>query len=496
MEMRTEKRALDKIYKRRDRYEIPDWQREEVWPRAKKQLLIDSILRGWKLPKFYFFKTASDPPEYEVVDGQQRLMAVFEFFENELPLSRSSIQEFGAEYYKDLPENMSDQFDDFEIEFDEITEANEEELKGYFQRLQEGLPLTSSEKLNSVQSKLRDFTRKLSMHKFFKKKVTASDTRYGHFDIVAKVAAIQIEGIETGLRYDDLKTTFESQASFSARSNVAERLRGTFDFLDHVFPKATPILRNRTIVQSFATLASRLVQTGKHKGTETRLGQFFEFFMAELSKQVTLGQQGTDPEYLAFQKTVNANIRRSAQTRNEILLRKLLAYDPTFTDILGVSIIAESAIDRSLAECGERIRNLVEQRNEEYAREKGEDLFKATSKTANALADISHFLKDYTGYRDWIDRLYFVFRESVGTRLEDNWPATFVDVNILRTAEHHDVDHGKNSKVRSKRLKLGKCFKKYAGVTTPATLAPEKFAIVQAKLLGEIERDLRNLKWK
>ena len=30
MKMGSEKRALDKIYKRRDRYEIPEWQRAEV----------------------------------------------------------------------------------------------------------------------------------------------------------------------------------------------------------------------------------------------------------------------------------------------------------------------------------------------------------------------------------------------------------------------------------------------------------------------------------
>lgn len=74
MKMTTQKRALDKIYKRRDRYEIPDWQREEVWSKPKRQKLIDSILRGWRLPKFHFLK-ASDT-EYEVVDGQQRLAAI------------------------------------------------------------------------------------------------------------------------------------------------------------------------------------------------------------------------------------------------------------------------------------------------------------------------------------------------------------------------------------------------------------------------------------
>jgi hypothetical protein len=47
MKMTSGKRALDKIYKRRDRYEIPEWQRSKVWDRKKKQSLIDSILRGW-----------------------------------------------------------------------------------------------------------------------------------------------------------------------------------------------------------------------------------------------------------------------------------------------------------------------------------------------------------------------------------------------------------------------------------------------------------------
>src|SRR3984893_9392334 len=85
MRMLSDERALDKISKRRDRYEIPDWQRQEVWDRAKKQQLIDSILRGWRLPKFYFLNVSDEPEQYEVVDGQQRLTAIFDFFDNQLP---------------------------------------------------------------------------------------------------------------------------------------------------------------------------------------------------------------------------------------------------------------------------------------------------------------------------------------------------------------------------------------------------------------------------
>lgn len=90
MKITPQRRALDKIYKRRDRYEIPEWQRGEVWDIPKKQQLVDSILRGWRLPKFYFVKNAED--EYEVVDGQQRLTAIYDFLptNSRLRLTRPS----------------------------------------------------------------------------------------------------------------------------------------------------------------------------------------------------------------------------------------------------------------------------------------------------------------------------------------------------------------------------------------------------------------------
>jgi uncharacterized protein with ParB-like and HNH nuclease domain len=110
--MLSKKRALDKIYKRRDRYEIPDWQRSEVWDTAKKQALVDSILRGWKLPKFYFLKTNEEPEEFEVVDGQQRLTTVFDFFDDVLPLSSKSAKQFGGARYSELPSTITDAFDD------------------------------------------------------------------------------------------------------------------------------------------------------------------------------------------------------------------------------------------------------------------------------------------------------------------------------------------------------------------------------------------------
>jgi hypothetical protein len=91
-----------------------------------------------------------------------------------------------------------------------------------------------------------------------------------------------------------------------------------------------------------------------------------------------------------------------------------------------------------------------------------------------------------------IDDLYFLFRESAGTRL-GSWPASFAHINDLRTDLRHDVDHGDEAKIRSKRRKAGMTFKLYAGGGTPDTIEPAKFPLIQANILGAIEGDLQAL---
>jgi hypothetical protein len=261
MKMTAEKKAIDKVFRRRDRYDIPDWQRQEVWGREKKQRLIDSMLRGWKLPKFYFVKVSGD--NYLVEDGQQRLAAIWEFFSNDLPLSVESAKEFGGRLYRDLPRRVADSLDDFEIEYDLIEEASDKELKDFFQRPQEGMTLTSSEKLNAIHSKLLDYCASTSKHPFFKKTVAFPNTRYAHFDVLAKVATVEIEGTDAALRFDDIKEVFEAQTGFAPTSAIAKRIKAALDFLHTAFKNKGSSLRTRTIVQSLITLTCKLVETGR-----------------------------------------------------------------------------------------------------------------------------------------------------------------------------------------------------------------------------------------
>ena len=494
MKMTSDKRAIDKIYKRRDRYEIPDWQRQPVWGRPRRQELIDSMLRGWKLPKFYFLKTSSDEDQYEVVDGQQRLTSIFEFFDNKLPLSDETAREFGGRYYKDLPAKISDAFDDYDIQYDQLEEAPDEDVKRFFQRLQNGLPLTSSEKLNSIDSKLRDFIKDMTKHKFLAS-ISVSDRRYGYFDILCKVAAIEIEGIDAGLRYEDLKAVLESSKNFSSKSKSAQRIKSSLDILNGLNQEEKDRFRNRTFVQSALTLTCRLVDSVKDKPSAVAdLGAFFLRFLTELNRQIELGNRATDKDYLEFQRTVNANIKKGARIRQVILTRKLLSAFPQMAESLDSVAIAEVASASSMKSLATAISESVASLNAQYASQNGSDLFKPTNRTVQAQNSLGVPVKDLQGYKLLVENLYFLFHEGPSDRLKGQTLPAFSDVNDLRTDLQHDLDHGKATKVKAKRRKVGGTFKKYSGVPTPGSLDPEKFVIVQANLLSALINDLNSIK--
>jgi uncharacterized protein with ParB-like and HNH nuclease domain len=74
--------TISDLYKKREQIVFPDYQREpKLWSTKDKQLLIDSILNDIDIPKLYFHESGNKV--YEVVDGQQRLWAIWEFLDSE-----------------------------------------------------------------------------------------------------------------------------------------------------------------------------------------------------------------------------------------------------------------------------------------------------------------------------------------------------------------------------------------------------------------------------
>lgn len=64
----------------------PEYQRGAVWSRTQQRKLIDSILRGYPLPVIYLHHIKKGVGQYarddfEIIDGQQRINAIYDFHE-------------------------------------------------------------------------------------------------------------------------------------------------------------------------------------------------------------------------------------------------------------------------------------------------------------------------------------------------------------------------------------------------------------------------------
>lgn len=68
-----------------------EYQRGQVWSLVQQQKLIDSLFRGYPIPLLYFHLRKQEAggltsQRYEIVDGQQRLDAIYKFAEGAWPL--------------------------------------------------------------------------------------------------------------------------------------------------------------------------------------------------------------------------------------------------------------------------------------------------------------------------------------------------------------------------------------------------------------------------
>lgn len=212
MKIKSEVWKISDLHKQKDLINPkPQYQRTAVWQPTKKKLLIDSILRGYDIPKFYFRKTPHDPLySYEVTDGQQRMRAILEFIENEYNLDESQIDDLNTKgkSYKDFQnrKNWLNHFDNYTINIALITEASQEEIRTLFARLQMGESLNPVELRHALSSNIGNAIAAIvDTHPFFDIDCKISNTRYKHQDYLDNAIALSYYDATRNIKAVDMR---------------------------------------------------------------------------------------------------------------------------------------------------------------------------------------------------------------------------------------------------------------------------------------------------
>ncbi len=316
----------------------PDYQRPPVWSLAQKRLLIDTILRGYDIPKMYWRKVGSAPDRYEVVDGQQRLRAIWEYMAGEFALGRDAEpaqghEIKGAKYSESdsqdgLPDDLRLAFDTYTLDVIILSETDDEEVREMFLRLQNGTSLKAQEKRNAFGGEMRDFVKTTASHPLFGS-CRFDNSRYTYDLIAAQMIRLELEGGPCNIKNADLNRMYETGKDLDVNGPKPKKVKRVLDFLLQAFPQKTPELERYSCV-SLYLMVSHLMEKYVYSGLAQDLHNWFIEFEQYRNQQKTLGADDCDPEILSYHdKTSHStDSEDSIAWRHEYLLRKFFEHTP------------------------------------------------------------------------------------------------------------------------------------------------------------------------
>lgn len=321
----------------------PDYQRPGgVWSLNKKQLFIDSLINRYDIPKFYFHHLigphAKDNMRYAIIDGRQRLEAIWDFFDGKFALSRDFVYAddptvaAGSMKYGELSEKyprLLSRLHARTLSVQTVLADDLDFIEDMFSRLNEAVPLAAAEKRNAFGGPLPQIFRKLSDHKFFKEKTKVSAFRYRHHDLAAKLIYLQEMGefVDTKKASLDhfVKAAKEDKKEEGDYSSSVKAVTESLDAMVELFTDNDELLRSSGMIVVYYLLISRILDDNGQLGFGRAELVEFEELRKENREKFAAEEEGVDFKLIEFDELAQSSNDGSAIQRRYEVLREHVA---------------------------------------------------------------------------------------------------------------------------------------------------------------------------
>lgn len=234
----------------------PSYQRKgRRWSISDKAYLIDSMINGYDLPKFYMVDftfggggVQSEGFQYAVIDGKQRLEAIFGFIDDEFPLSKDfvaretpNVNVAGLKYSQlaQVAPFLKEAFDNYNLTVMGVIAGDEELINEIFIRLNRGRPLNGAELRNAISGPVGDMVREIAEHSFFKENIRFSVSKSQDLNLANKLLKFEVEQTPGDTKKKSLDD-FVKKASHRDIEAAYSKVIYTLDDMSEVFlPKDT-----------------------------------------------------------------------------------------------------------------------------------------------------------------------------------------------------------------------------------------------------------------
>ena len=220
-----------------------DYQRSpKVWPAAARSFLIETILLGYPMPKISLYQITDVKTRKtlkEIVDGQQRSMTIFDFYNGKLRLDRKALPaEAAGKIYRELEEQWQYRFLNYALSVDLFIGATKEDIREVFRRMNSyTVPLNAEERRHSkFQGQFKWFVYRLT------KRYSQALENIGAFTekqlnrmqdakLFSEIIHAMSKGITTTKDRELTRLYDEFDKNFAEEDAVEKRIAKAMDFL-------------------------------------------------------------------------------------------------------------------------------------------------------------------------------------------------------------------------------------------------------------------------
>ena len=264
-------RDLVDLYKNKMLAANPEYQRGVVWGATQKKKLIDSVLRGYPLPLIYLHHikkhvAGMQREDFEIIDGQQRITALYEFTEGNFALFdpikdddkakfpafiKSQPCPWGGKMFSSLSLDLQQTLLDTELAVAKVETDEANDVRDLFVRLQSGLPLNAQEARDAWPGQFTEFILSLGGkpeiprypgHHFFQGPMGLNprNDRGKTRQFAAQIAVLFLSRHERGsdffadINANAINDFYFSHVDFDKVSTDAKRLADILDLLHHL----------------------------------------------------------------------------------------------------------------------------------------------------------------------------------------------------------------------------------------------------------------------
>lgn len=234
----------------------PEFQRNQVWSKAAKIMLIDTILRNIPMPKVFLQGILRNHDTYRIViDGQQRLTAILEFLNDGFALDDPYEGPHSAKHFSELPPAVQDEILNYNVDTNEIRNATPAMIRDIYSRVNKYTVQLNKQELRKADYP-GDFLKtseRLAHEPFFEEShvfTIASSKRMGDVEFVSELLALLLDGPQE--KKEQLDSFYSSYAKWPKDSlcSVQNRFRTVLNELQTIWPGGDKVIPLRPFAKT------------------------------------------------------------------------------------------------------------------------------------------------------------------------------------------------------------------------------------------------------